>query len=297
MSKLPIDSHGYIHTFSYQNTDSILKFFDTYGFVVISNVLDTSSVNETINEIWNHDELTSRGVFRHDTSTWERNWPIDSKIERKGWINSNDDLLYPMSWKNRFNHKLIHVFESIWKHKSPNANIDLRVKTDRYGVMRPLLNPKWKTDDGWLHTDQNPKQEQQFVRLQGILALSDSRENTGGFICIPGFHKEWSAYCQLDRPDQTVCPFLTPNDSRAQKIFVRPGSLIIWDSRLPHCNYPNESTTQFRYVQYITYFPALQCSEKRKRIMKEDAEIINEKMKSKGIEFTPRQLKYMGFQN
>ncbi len=33
---------------------------------------------------------------------------------------------------------------------------------------------------------------------------------------------------------------------------MRPGSLLIWDSRIPHGNYPNESS-QFRMVQYITF--------------------------------------------
>ena len=41
---------------------------------------------------------------------------------------------------------------------------------------------------------------------------------------------------------------------------MRAGSLLIWDSRLPHGNYPNESS-QFRMVQYITFFPAGEKTE------------------------------------
>lgn len=295
MTQLPKDNQGYIKSFNFNQENEILDFFNKYGVVIIQNILDKQTIEKTIDEIWNHDELTSRGVRKNDKFTWERNWPMDSKIERKGWINTYDDLFYPMSWKNRFNPKLVHVFETIWANKLNTENTNLRVKTDRYGVMRPILNPKWKTDDGWLHTDQNPKEETEFCRLQGILALSDSTENTGGFICIPGFHKEWHEYCKLDRPDQHVCPFTSPKDPRAEKVFVRPGSLIIWDSRLPHCNYPNESKEYFRLVQYITYFPASQCSEKKKRIMKEDAQYINMKIKLKGLNFTEKQLQYLGF--
>lgn len=34
------------------------------------------------------------------------------------------------------------------------------------------------------------------------------------------------------------------------------GSVVIWDSRLPHGNWPNDSDA-FRMVFYLTYFPAL----------------------------------------
>eukprot|EP01126_Amoeba_proteus_P013603 TRINITY_DN1581_c0_g1_i5.p1 TRINITY_DN1581_c0_g1~~TRINITY_DN1581_c0_g1_i5.p1 ORF type:complete len:104 (+),score=29.65 TRINITY_DN1581_c0_g1_i5:727-1038(+) len=35
---------------------------------------------------------------------------------------------------------------------------------------------------------------------------------------------------------------------------MRAGSLLIWDSRLPHQNFPNDDD-KFRIVQYITYHP------------------------------------------
>ena len=111
--------------------------------------------------------------------------------------------------------------------------------------MRPSgLNSSWKTDDGWLHTDQNPATEKYFIRYQGILTFSESKEDSGGFICIPGFHKEWirdflqktqsytfsaeKNYCKTRGEDRDVCPFTTKKDPREEKIIARPGSLIIW---------------------------------------------------------------------
>ena len=38
---------------------------------------------------------------------------------------------------------------------------------------------------------------------------------------------------------------------------MRKGSVCIWDSRLPHGNWPNDDD-QFRMVFYLTYFPALE---------------------------------------
>lgn len=36
---------------------------------------------------------------------------------------------------------------------------------------------------------------------------------------------------------------------------MRKGSVVIWSSRLPHCNYPNMSAKKWRYCQYIKLFP------------------------------------------
>ena len=107
------DNEGYVKSFTYNQKDEILKFLKEYGVVVIRDILTKDRINETINAIWNHDELTSRGVNKNDTKTWDICWPKDGKIERKGWISSYDDLQCVTSWKNRFEPKLISVFETV----------------------------------------------------------------------------------------------------------------------------------------------------------------------------------------
>jgi len=290
---LPIDKDGYVKSFTYDQREEIIDFLNEYGVVVVRDILSNDRINETINSIWNHDELTSRGVKRDDVGTWERCWPRNGQIERKGWICTYDDMKCITSWKNRFEPKLVDVFENLW-HDSGGKR-DLRVKLDRYGVMRPLINKSWRTDDGWLHTDQNPVTEKDVVKFQGILTISDSTENTGGFLCIPGFHKEWKEYCASGRPDEDVCPFLTSSDGRAEKVTAKAGSLIVWDSRLPHCNYPNDSEDKFRMVQYITYHPVEFESDKRRRFRKEDALWIDKYLRDNGYKLGEKQLRFIGY--
>ena len=290
---LPTDTNGFIQSFIWNDTNGISSFLDKYGVVVISDVLSQNEINLTIDAIWQHDELTSRGVNKYDPSTWERCWPRDGSIEKRGWISSYDDTICPVSWYNRFNPKITSVFENIWKYTRGTYQ-DLRVKTDRYGVMRPILNKEWKTLEGWLHTDLNPVREKNIVRYQGILTLSESNINTGGFVCIPKFHKVWKDYCKINKNDQDVCLYLTKSDPKEEKIFARAGSLIIWDSRLPHANYPNNSKQYFRYVQYITYYPTDHESNKKKRNRKEDAVHIYNKLKQRGYTLSEKELKYIG---
>lgn len=69
-------------------------------------------------------------------------------------------------------------------------------------------------------------------------------------------------------PDLTV-PSEDYLQEHAQKVALRAGSLLIWSSELPHCNYPNDSDRcapfpfprrlipiSFRMVQYVKMFGA-----------------------------------------
>jgi hypothetical protein len=276
---IPRDDNDLIKSFVYNDIDNIAIFLEEYGIVVINNILQPIQIKKSIDSIWNHDELITRGVDRDDIATWERNWPINGQIEKKGWISIGDDMLCKVGWENRMNSKLNYVFQQIW-NKKLNTNVELCVKKDRYSVMRPILNKNWSTHDGWLHTDQNPATEKDFIRLQGVLTFTDSTENSGGgFICIPKFHKKWKKYCDMNPSDNSVAEYKECFKTHdVEKIFVKKGSLIIWDSRIPHANFPNKSIINFRFAQYITYYPKKYNSKKKKRILKEDYEYIISKL-------------------
>jgi hypothetical protein len=40
--------------------------------------------------------------------------------------------------------------------------------------------PEWKSKKNWLHWDQNPWQEPDFVRVQGLVALTNTPISRGG---------------------------------------------------------------------------------------------------------------------
>lgn len=297
---LPRDSEGYVIAFNHNNTDDIISFLNKYGVVVVKNVLNRDEIASSIKAILLQEEFTSRGVKWSDKTTWDRCWPMDGKIEKKGWISNSPTLFCRAAWYNRLHPNLLGTFKALWKDKGTEEE-QLRVNTDRYGVMRPIIKKEWQTDKSWLHTDQNPASEHDFVRFQGILTFTNSNKyGGGGFICVPGFHNEWTDYCKTNPIDKDVCSI--PDDlveslqKRAEKIYARAGSLIIWDSRLPHANFPNISKEKFRFVQYITYYPASHDSSKKKRILNQDALAVVQYMEeTHGITFTEEQLKLIGF--
>jgi len=50
----------------------------------------------------------------------------------------------------------------------------------------------------------------------------------------------------------------------AQKITMRAGSLVIWNSCMPHCNFSNDSSN-LRMCQYIKMFPRQMCQQPLER--------------------------------
>eukprot|EP00008_Paramoeba_atlantica_P013275 CAMPEP_0201480434 /NCGR_PEP_ID=MMETSP0151_2-20130828/4913_1 /ASSEMBLY_ACC=CAM_ASM_000257 /TAXON_ID=200890 /ORGANISM="Paramoeba atlantica, Strain 621/1 / CCAP 1560/9" /LENGTH=235 /DNA_ID=CAMNT_0047862279 /DNA_START=492 /DNA_END=1199 /DNA_ORIENTATION=- len=126
--------------------------------------------------------------------------------------------------------------------------------------MRPALNhPEWETAKSWLHFDQNPVVHPSFFGVQGILALTEHTKTSGGFLCVPGFHKRFRDWSLTHSFSTFEFPVKVPENDPIQKEIVRisipRGGLLIWDSRLPHQNWPNESADEFRFVQYVTFFP------------------------------------------
>jgi len=216
-------------------------------------------------------------VERDDPLTWDNpNWMKKFGDVKNGFVNGFSYEELKWSWENRQSPNIYKLFTIILGRN------DLWVKFDRYGHMRPtkqiplkkarpydppafIDKPEWLTGEQWLHWDQNPWAQPNFKGVQGVLALSNSTEDTGGFLCVPGSHlvmKEWGEknkqhshsieYVEIPRNDSLY--------NFTQKITLRKGSFLVWDSRTLHANYANRSS-QFRTVQYITYFPAIKDSE------------------------------------
>ena len=149
----------------------------------------------------------------------------------------------------------------------------------------------WKTKSKWLHWDLSPfhwvaqtmppytfspyslisenngtpLEPGAKCKVQGLLNLVDARVQDGGFLCIPGFHKhlaEWIALPEnqaygedmADAFDYLEVPAGDPMQAWTTAVPMRAGSLLVWNSELPHCNFPNDSD-RFRMVQYVKCFP------------------------------------------
>jgi len=137
-------------------------------------------------------------------------------------------------------------------------------------------------------------------KLQGLITLADSRVDDGGFCCVPGFHrnlKEWAQNTQetnyaKNTKNQYSFVNVPPKDhmnEQVRKISSRAGSLIIWSSELPHCNYPNNSS-RFRINQYVKMFPAQEGGKGT------DTRFLTVQALTKNIEVTQLGKKLLGLE-
>jgi len=237
------------------------------------------NIEETVDDIWSTHVPKAK---KDDPESWKDiNWKYvygSSYNMSKGFL-GYEPAVSQVAWNNRQEPKVYEAFTHIWNRK------DLGAKLDRVGFMRPTKfivdtsessgmasKPEWETERNWVHWDQNPFIEPNFCRVQGLITLSDHTETSGGFHCIPGFTQFFHIWAS-QQPYKNLfdclidLPKADPNHKFVKKITMREGSLLIWDSRLPHGNFPNEGT-KFRIVQYVTFFPSLASNHPDKPFQK-----------------------------
>ncbi|CAF1628982.1 unnamed protein product [Adineta ricciae] len=297
---LPLDQDGFIVSFTVDQQDEMLEFFEKHGVVIVSNVLTNEQCQRSVDEVWLFlRDMCNQNIEPDKPESWIKGWPNFSKFGILG----NERWLYPQACDNRQNPNIYQVFRTLL------GEHELTVNITRAGLMRPTKNvyfpstnqtedrDDWKTISEWLHLDMNPltgrsttfgfesvaeghfdsssdpltaqikptNNGMRVRKLQGILALVDCREEDGGFHAVPGFQhfiQTWTKKNQqlcIDTnhggdPTTVQIPKDDPIRQYIQRMPIRKGSLLVWDTRLPHGNFPNNSN-QMRIVQYLHMAP------------------------------------------
>ncbi|CAB9501284.1 Phytanoyl-CoA dioxygenase (PhyH) [Seminavis robusta] len=280
--------------------DEIQAAFREDGFVVVTNVLTPNEVTAILDELWMSPRLLGRpGIERGDPSTWgSGEWPQQQSVGGRNFVNSADVFQDAASWDLTSHEKLVRLQKMLYGREDiMSANLG------RWGVMRPTVDhPEWKTDESWLHWDQNPWTEPSFVRLQAIVCLTDNTEKSGGFACVPGFHRSFEQWGKehpmgsvlvggrkADRTYGVNQPFVLPKDDPCQQRVVRvlapAGSVVVWDSRLPHQNFPNTDERAMRVVHYTMMKPRDEESAREHRELLEQKMVVMEVLGITGERF------------
>jgi len=260
------------------NSAEILERFHEDGYVVVTDVFDKELVDRSILELWTSDQLLGRGaadgrvVKRDDPRTWTKEtWP--QADGGHNFLEPLDPYLVQSTWELLQHQPVSDVFQLVWQECQGDGKKGERLfVTDkpRWGIMRPTKNnPEWKTQSKWLHWDQNPWTCPGFSGVQGFAQLSAGTGESGGLLLVPGAHTAFTTWGEA-HPKGTVFhngvemtdhgrerPFMVPEDDplqrRVRRVVAPAGSLVLWDSRIPHQNYPNTSADQFRHVVYLCF--------------------------------------------
>jgi len=216
-------------------------FWQENGYVVVHNAVPQENLDALIDTIW---EFT--GLDRDDPSTWNEEATPENGLAKRNSAGMVEMYQHQAMWNNRQHPRLYGAFADIWRADK------LWVSIDRVNLNTPA--PPDAEFGGFVHWDMDTKKRPLPFQVQGVLSLTDTSFDQGGFQCVPGFvnlFEEWVKTQPEDRdpwhPDLTGFE-VVPIETKA-------GDLVIWHSLLPHGTRRNNSKIP-RLAQYITMSPA-----------------------------------------
>jgi len=227
-------------------TDEDWGFWQQNGYVIIHDAVPEENIDAVVNMIWQFEEKDP-----NDPATWYR--PPRRDIQMTELRNSGMVEVYnhPALWNNRQYPKVYDAFVDIWGTEK------LWVTIDRANLNLPVRpGSEFK---GFIHWDIDTSLTPKPVNVQGVLSLSDTTEETGGFQCIPELYRNFDEWVKTQPADRD--PFM-PDISgfNIEKVITKKGDLLIWNSMLAHGIRPNHSSRP-RLAQYISMMPAQEDNE------------------------------------
>jgi len=161
-------------------------------------------------------------------------------------------------WKTMWN---IHFDMNPWRYYLPTP------KPEGTGFPHSY----WKLDSFCVEYNDHGIAMDNELKIQGLINFADNLTEDGGIQIVPGFHKHIAEWVESTRESMgkrfgdknsfIVLPECWATQG-AQRIPMRAGSLLLWDSRMPHGSAPNDSSCP-RLCQFIKMFPAQKLNENR----------------------------------
>lgn len=137
--------------------------------------------------------------------------------------------------------------------------------------MNGLRNYQKSPINSFLHCDQSPMRNDKIWSYQGIMCLTDSGEDEGGFVVVPksnNFHRQY--FTDKGKMDHKKDWYLVPEADKEEdyfkaimKVNSKAGDFILFDSRTFHCN-TVPRVQKLRVCTYICMLPADHVAEKTK---------------------------------
>ena len=235
--------------------DADLARFAEQGYVVVPDAVPAANLQAMVELIWRFLDADEA-----NPDSWYRIAPRETTgeaapISRAGMVEVYQQQAL---WDNRQYPRVYQAFADIWQ--TPR----LWVTLDRANMKPPVRadHPEWQ-HGGFIHWDVDTSQDPIPCGVQGVLYLTDTAADQGGFQCVPGFPRRFAEWVRTQPADRDPrFPDLTGLEVRS--IPGRAGDLLIWNSLLPHGNGENTSARP-RLAQYISMFPAQRGDERERR--------------------------------
>ena len=233
-----------------------LTFWERNGYVIVPEAVPQANLDAAIQAIWDFLEVDGK-----DREQWYRHPPRGpsddpaSPISRAGMV---EVYQRQALWDNRQHPRVYEAFRQIL------CSDHLWVSLDRANMKPPVRDdkPEWG-HAGMIHWDIDTSQDPIPFGVQGVLYLTDTAEDQGGFQCVPGFHHTFAEWVKAQPHDRNRRqPDL--DGLTVQAIPGKAGDLLIWHRLLAHGNGRN-TTDRPRLAQYIAMSSA-SCDDQEERV-------------------------------
>eukprot|EP00581_Thalassiosira_minuscula_P033439 CAMPEP_0183764296 /NCGR_PEP_ID=MMETSP0739-20130205/10214_1 /TAXON_ID=385413 /ORGANISM="Thalassiosira miniscula, Strain CCMP1093" /LENGTH=374 /DNA_ID=CAMNT_0026002807 /DNA_START=147 /DNA_END=1274 /DNA_ORIENTATION=- len=250
----------------YGDDEAILNAFREDGYVVVADVLSPAEVAAALYELW-----TSKNLSGNSTDTTLKRGAI-----RRGPSRTGDATFYPRETCS----KMLELDYSVLAAAVPFATIALGARRShdvepgsmgRHATVG--IQSTMEDGDELATLGSQPLHKPAIQPHPGHRVPDGINSTSGGFACVPGFHKRFRKWGE-DHPLESLVvngksidetygdgqPFPVPTDDPCQaeidQALAPAGSMILWDSRLPHQNVPNIDDAAFRVVFYCNMMVA-----------------------------------------
>jgi hypothetical protein len=244
------------------------RFWTTWGYVIIPQAVPPGNVERLRDLLWQFEELDPA-----NPSTWNREQRRGNNLE----ILNNSGMVeiynHQFLWDNRQAQRVYDAFVDIWDRE------DLWVTIDRANLNTP--NVAARSFHGFLHWDSDTSLRPLPVNVQGVLALTDTDEEVGGFQCAPEIFCDFEAWMAVQPKDRNPTE---PQVSGEEIRFVpmKAGDLLIFNTLLAHGIRPNRSKDRVRMAQYLAMYPAAEGNEE---LRQERLRLWREREAPRGLAF------------
>ena len=272
---------------------------ERHGFLVVSGVLGPEECQEVLELGWDWIEAASvaEQKIREEPNGSETTLEVARKppvcrtevstLSSEFFPRSLEGGILPFygsghsscAWMVRSHPNVKQVFAALYDTNKLISSLD--------GLVFWRSHESAPGDSGWFHVDQNPRHKPAQECVQGLVNLLPVTPSTGGNALSVQSHHDFGHILDPDGPCydfyQTRLDEIAgddwleidPNDSsilhprRILSVLLKPGDLLLWDSRVAHCSYPptNKSNTHAGLVRAATLVSMMPTSRATRRVL------------------------------
>ncbi|MFF8632766.1 phytanoyl-CoA dioxygenase family protein [Streptomyces pilosus] len=245
-------------------TEEQFASWQDHGFVVVPEAISPDAAKRLLEFAWEFQDLDPQ---RPDT--WYEERAFRSDLDRDLYVYGFVEAYHhQLIWDSRQSQRVHDAFVDVWDCEELWVTLD-RLNLNPPNVRnrsRSLIDP---TDEGFdieLHWDVDTTASVLPQRVQGIIALTDTEDDHGGFQCSPELFRRFDAW-RTGQPAgrDPIRPGTDPAEFPVVRPRLKAGDLLIFNGMLAHGVAGNSSADGVRAVQYLSMMPALEEHEELRR--------------------------------